>query len=386
MKTRSGAHVNHYSRQQILTELESAPTLAARLSALHDRIMVTTAAVDRVACALYDPSEDELRTFVNSTRAGRALSGYVFKLADSPSLSALAASGDVRVISEISTEIHPNSKHSTWLLEQGYRSSFTVPMYGDGALLGFIFFDSVEADVFVPTVQRDMVLYCNLITMAVTNAFNAVRAIHATTTLAREFAGLRDFETGLHIERVARYAREIAQIVAPAAGKGDEFVHHVYLFAPLHDIGKIGIPDDILLKPGPLNADERAQMETHVEKGCAILLRVLGEFGLRDLPDSAILLNIVGAHHEVLNGSGYPHGLRGDAIPLEARIVTVADVFDALTSERPYKKVWTFDAAFDMLQEMARDGKLDPACVDALLTRRDAVIEIGCRYTDPEAS
>ena len=371
------------NRKQILTRLESTRSLAERLTALHERIIETTAAVDRIACALYDPSDDELRTFVHSTRAGGALSGYAIKLSDSPSLSALARTGDTRVIAEIKAEIGPNSEHSRWLLEQGYRSSFTVPMYGGGALLGFIFFDSTQPDVFVPSVQRDLALYCNLITMAVAGEFNAVRAIQATTTLAREFAGMRDFETGLHIERVARYAREIAAQVAPAAGKGDDFVQHVYLFAPLHDIGKVGIPDHILLKQGPLNVAERAQMETHVEKGCAILRRVLGEFGLVELPDSQMLLNIVGAHHELLDGTGYPKGLTAQDIPLEARIVTVADVFDALTSERPYKKVWTYDAAFEALRDMARAGKLDSVCVEAAVARRAAIIDIAGRYTEP---
>lgn len=371
------------NRKQILDYLEATPSLAGRLSALHDRIMETTATVDRIACALYDPDEDELRTFVSSTRVGTALKGYAIKLAESPSLSAMARSGDCRVISEIRAEIGANSRHSEWLLEQGYRSSFTVPMFAGGALLGFIFFDAMQPDVFVPSVQRDLALYCNLITMAVSSEFSAVRAIQATTRLAREIAGLRDFETGMHLERVARYAREIARVVAAEVGRGDDFVQHIYLYAPLHDIGKIGIPDHVLLKQGPLTADERALMETHVELGCSILHRVFGEFGLREVPDSSILLHIVGAHHELLDGSGYPNGLRGDQIPLEARIVSVADVFDALTSERPYKHVWSFSEAFGAMRDMASEGKLDARCVNALRTRWDAVLEIAGRYSEP---
>lgn len=382
MEVCCGGVVNDMNRKEILSELESAPTLVERLADLHERILRTTPAVDRIACALYDPDDDELRTFINSTRRGTSLTGYAIKLSDSPSLSALARSGDSRVISEIRAEIGPNSAHSRWLLEQGYRSSFTVPMYGGDALLGFIFFDASEPDVFRPPVQRDLALSCNHITMAVSGAFNAVRTLRATTRLAREFAGMRDFETGLHLERVARYAREIGQVVGPPAGKSDDFVHHVYLFAPLHDIGKVGIPDQILLKPGALTVEERAVMQTHVEKGCAVLERALGELQLHDLPDATILFHIIRSHHELLDGSGYPNGIRGDAIPLEARIVSVADVFDALTSERPYKKVWSFDDAYTQLDKMVGEGKLDAGCVAALWSRREAVLDIATRYRD----
>lgn len=126
--------------------------------------------------------------------------------------------------------------------------------------------------------------------------------------------------------------------MAPVYGQTGEFVANVHRFAPLHDIGKISIPDSILLKPGRLDASERKIMETHVEKGVNVIDRMISDFGLHELPESSILKNIVRCHHEYLDGSGYPAGLGGEAIPLEARIVTVADIFDALTFRRPYKK------------------------------------------------
>ena len=131
----------------------------------------------------------------------------------------------------------------------------------------------------------------------------------------------------------------------------------------MHDIGKIGIPDRILLKPGPLTPAERVVMETHVNKGVVVLQRMLGDFQLDQLPDADVMLNVVAAHHECLDGSGYPNRLSGDAVPLEARIIAVADVFDALISERPYKKPLSLQASLATLAR-GRGTHFEPALLD----------------------
>jgi len=213
--------------------------------------------------------------------------------------------------------------------------------------------------------------------MAISNELAAVRAVVASAHVARDFTDLRDFETGAHLERMARYSRAIGQAVAPIYGLSDEFVEHLYLYAPLHDIGKIGIPDKILLKPGKLDPEERMTMETHVDKGREVLRKILGDFGVAHLPDSCVMMNIVGCHHEFMDGSGYPQGLKGDAIPVEARIVTVADIYDALTSKRPYKSPWTAEEAIAELDRMAAAGKLDVNCVAAIKRLALELAEIG---------
>ena len=364
--------------------LISGKTLNARLHQLHTRMLQNIPSIHRIACAVHDPREDWLRTFVNSTLSGESLSGYQFRLADSPSLRELAATGRNRVIDNIPATLKPDSDHSRWVLEQGYQSSFTVPMIDSGQFVGFIFFDSMQPGAFTPVVQRDLVLYSNLINMTVSSELTALRHIVAAVQVARDFAQLRDFETGMHIERMARYARLIAQTLAPELHLSDEFVEQVHLFAPLHDIGKIGIPDKILLKPGKLDAEEYRIIQTHVVKGGQIIERILGDFGLSDLPDSTLLTNIVLKHHEFLDGSGYPGGLRAPDIPMEARIVTVADIFDSLTSHRPYKKPWSMEEALDELDRMVSLGKLDPACVRALRSQLDEVRAIAQRYQDED--
>jgi HD-GYP domain-containing protein (c-di-GMP phosphodiesterase class II) len=361
---------------------EGRATLGERLQGLHRQLIDTVPCIDRIACAIYDQRDDLLKTFINSTRSGEPITAYEFKLSESVSLSRLAKSGEFRVIADIPAALAPNTLHSSWVIKQGYLSSFTVPMYDNGAFMGFIFFDSLKQDAFTSTVQRDLGLYCTLINMAISNELAAVRAVVASAHVARDFTDLRDFETGAHLERMARYSRAIARAVAPIYGLSDEFVEHLYLYAPLHDIGKIGIPDKILLKPGKLDPEERKLMETHVDKGREVLRKILGDFGVDHLPDSLVMMNIVGCHHEFMDGSGYPAGLKGDAIPVEARIVTVADIFDALTSRRPYKSPWTVEEAIAELDCMTTAGKLDGNCVAAIKRYAVEMGEIGRLYQD----
>lgn len=360
--------------------IQTSGTLTERLASLHQRLLESVPGVDRISCALYDASTDGLRTFIHSTRSGQALTGYEYPLAASRALSELACSGDFRVLDEIATAVGGDSVHSQWLLEQGYHSSFTVPMFDGGELLGFSFFDSERAAAFTPQVQRDLVLYASLITMVITSDFSASKTVMESARVVRELTGMRDFETGSHLERMARYSRLIAHHVAPAWGLSDEFVETVYRFASLHDIGKIAIPDSILLKQGRLTDEERQVMQTHVARGLEIVDRIIGRKGLNHLPGTDILRNIVGGHHEALDGSGYPLGLKGDAVANEARIVAVADVFDALTAARPYKREWTFPEAFAELKRLADAGKVDRDCVDALCANEAAVREIQSRY------
>jgi len=148
----------------------------------------------------------------------------------------------------------------------------------------------------------------------------------------------------------------------------------VFAAAPMHDIGKVGIPDHILLKPGRLDADEMACMRTHAQNGADILA---GSNSPVLQAGAAIALH----HHEKYDGSGYPAGLAGNAISLYGRIVAVADVFDALTSARPYKAAWDTDRAFAML-EAGAGTHFDPACVRAFLAQRADVLAIHARYGD----
>ena len=199
----------------------------------------------------------------------------------------------------------------------------------------------------------------------VTQATREVRTREHETLMKLAKAGeYRDEDTGNHIIRMSKYARLIAEELDLTAMECDE----IEAAAPMHDIGKIGIPDHILLKPERHTADEQEVMRRHP---------LIGHEILADSPSRYLQMGAVIAlgHHEKFDGSGYPQGLAGEAIPLPARIVAVADVFDALTSNRPYKRAWSFQDALDYLQ--AESGKhFDPACVRAFELRIDAVAAI----------
>jgi putative two-component system response regulator len=183
-------------------------------------------------------------------------------------------------------------------------------------------------------------------------------------------AEYRDPETGAHILRMAHYSRLIAQGLGLSVAEQDLLLEA----APMHDIGKVGIADKILLKPGRLDEDEFEIMKHHAMYG----FELLQGSSSRVLQAGA---EIAKGHHEKFDGSGYPSGIHGTDIPIFSRIVAVADVFDALTSERPYKQAWTLDAAVDFL--VARSGNhFDPTCVQAFLNAWDEVLEIRGRYAE----
>ena len=189
--------------------------------------------------------------------------------------------------------------------------------------------------------------------------------------LAAEY---KDNETGLHVIRMSHYA----QILARAAGFSEARAEQLLHAAPMHDVGKIGIPDAILRKPGKLDAAEWQVMQQHAEIGA----RIIGEHAtglLRMAHDIAL------SHHEKWDGSGYPHGLQGEAIPIEGRIVAIADVFDALTSERPYKKAWTVEAAIELLR--AESGRhFDAQLVELFIAELPQILQIKARWAEEQGT
>jgi len=183
-------------------------------------------------------------------------------------------------------------------------------------------------------------------------------------------AEYKDNETGLHILRMSHYA----QVLALAAGFTAQHAENLLHAAPMHDIGKIGIADSILLKPGKLTAEEYQEMQKHPLIGAEII----GDC-------ESVLLKMAKVvalyHHEKWDGSGYPYGLSGEAIPVEARIVALCDVFDALTSTRPYKKAWTVPDTLDYLRQQ-KGLHFEPVLVDLLEQQLPQILEIKQRWAE----
>jgi putative two-component system response regulator len=186
-------------------------------------------------------------------------------------------------------------------------------------------------------------------------------------SIAAEF---RDDETAQHIQRMSRYCG----LLARKAGEDSERCELLRVASLMHDVGKIGIPDQILLKPGPLTSEERTIMEQHAEIGYRILAGSQSEL-LR------LAAEIAWTHHEHVDGSGYPLGISSEEIPLEGRIAAIADVFDALSSDRVYKKAFPFGQAIDIMRE-GRGAHFDATLLDLFLDSMDEVLAIREQYAD----
>ena len=183
----------------------------------------------------------------------------------------------------------------------------------------------------------------------------------------------KDNETGMHVIRMSHFARALAL----AIGCDAQWCETLLNAAPMHDVGKIGIPDAILSKPGPLTDEEWMVMRKHPEIGAEII-------GDGHGPVQSLARTIALTHHEKWDGSGYPAGLKGEQIPLSARIVSIADVFDALTSVRPYKRSWSVDEAFDLLRK--ESGKhFDPQLVPVFISLREEIERIRSTWADAAA-
>ncbi|MEH6491931.1 response regulator [Halopseudomonas sp.] len=183
-------------------------------------------------------------------------------------------------------------------------------------------------------------------------------------------AEYKDNETGLHVIRMSHFSR----IIALAAGFSEEDADEILHAAPMHDVGKIGIPDAVLQKPGKLDAQEWQIMREHPEIGAQII-------GEHDASLLQMARRIALSHHEKWDGTGYPKGLAGEDIPVEGRIVAIADVFDALTSQRPYKAAWPVEKAVDLIRS-ERGKHFDPQLVDCFLDSLDAIVEIKERWAE----
>lgn len=372
-----------YPHADVLNGLAHASTLNEKLVAVHAEVRRRHPFVSRVAVASYDAASGLVRTLADSDGSRRPLVRYEAPLAATTSLRHVLASGRPRVVEDLSVFDEGAAEHTVRLREQGHRASYTLPLLLNGALWGFVFFDASRPGVLSEEALADLDVFAHLVSALATHELSSQRLLAAALNTAVEMVHRRDPETGAHLQRMARYARLVAVELARRGlhALDDEFIERLFLFAPLHDVGKIAVPDAVLRKPGRLTPRERARMKAHTVHGARIVDSIVANFQLGELPFLDMLRHVAELHHERMDGSGYPRGLRGEAIPLEARVVAVADVFDALASGRVYKRPWSNDRALATLRRMS-GPKLDAGCVAALAACRDEVEAIQARFRD----
>jgi len=369
-----------FEHQDVLAALNGKLPLPEKIMYVHGLLKERFDFIDRISVAIYDPKTDLLKTFIHSSEDKDHLVLYSSKLSDSVSMQEILKVGRPRVVNDLDIFSNVQSEHARQLSALEYRSSYTMPMFLNGEFFGFLFFNSRRKNVFTESTLHYLDMVGHLLSLLVIHNMSTSRSLYAIVKTAANMTLQRDIETGAHLDRMSNYARLIAKEVAKKHELNDELVEHIFLFSPLHDIGKIGISDSILLKPGKLTESEFDTMKTHAAKGGEIIDMMLKNIGLDEFPHAEILRNIALYHHEALNGSGY-NGMTDEEIPIEAKIVAVADVFDALTSVRPYKEAWSNDRAFLFLQSMV-GSKFDSDCVAALIKCRDDVEAIQKRFKE----
>ena len=355
-------------------------TITEELYELHQTLLDQWPHLVRIAVALYDDQTGMLHTFVRSDQSQLFLNHYSAPLNEIPSLSEVAANGKPRIIKDLSVLNEARTEHSQ-VISQNFQSSFTEPFYFNEALLGFIFYDATQVNYFDEHLTNQLTAYTRLMEALVTSDVLPVKTLTALVETTKEVTRLKDAETNKHLIRMASYMEIIVIELAEKFGFSDEQIEYMWFYAPLHDVGKLAIKDEILMKPGKLTVDQYKTMQTHVNEGLMFLETIEKNFKFQPLHHINILRDLIGAHHERWDGSGYPLSLKGEAIPIVGRIAAVADVFDAVSSDRVYRQAWPIEKALNYL--IQNKGILfDPICVDAFIKNKDKVLAVSKKYQE----
>ncbi|MEL7648529.1 MAG: HD domain-containing phosphohydrolase [Sedimentibacter sp.] len=298
----------------------------------------------------------------------------------STSLGNIVDKGIPRVINDLEGYTkNKNASYNRILIEAGIKSSITLPLKINERPIGIIFFSSTKKNAY----KDEHIMFLETLSSSIAISLNKnifIDEMQYSTLLAlTKMAEARDEDTGDHLDRMTAYAVRISEFLLEDNLFQDvitvSFLKNIQRFSPLHDIGKVGIKDGILLKPGKLTDEEYNEMKKHVKYGSEVLRAA--ESNMEKLSYSVFKMGIeiVECHHEKWDGTGYPHCKNGREIPLSARIVAVADVFDALTSKRPYKKALTFEDSFSYILH-ERGMHFDPEIVDCLERHRSEFYKV----------
>ncbi len=368
---------------QLSSYLDSHADLQQKIRTIRGDLNRSFPFIHRIAIALYNPECKLLKTHVYDEDIATDLHNYEAILPECPSLNKLALTATQRVLNDISTLTQSSKTHSNLVHKAGYLSSVAIPLLMEGELLGFFFVNSREVNVFTEETVQHLRMLSMVLTLLLHRDLARLNVLKSTVESMKVINLHKDPETGEHLQRMASYSLLIAREVAHKFNLSDDFISYIYLYAPLHDLGKLTIGDDILLKQGPLTEAEFSIMKGHTNNGFDLARKLIKIYKLCDLPFTESLLAIIRSHHEKMDGSGYPDGLVGDEVPVEVRIIAVADIFDALTSARPYKKAWSLEDAFSEMRNLSA-SKLDSDCVNALINNKQQVLAIMESFKDKD--
>ncbi|BEP30039.1 HD domain-containing phosphohydrolase [Helicovermis profundi] len=259
-----------------------------------------------------------------------------------------------------------------------------TPIAMNNIILGFAYFE-IDKEFFKESYIDFVKLIETKLSMAFYKSLLFDDLLNIVTSSLAKMAEAKDPETGGHLKRMALYTELLAKKLSIKSKWekeiNSEFIRNIYLTAPMHDIGKVSIKDDILLKPGKLTDAEFEIMKTHVNAGAEVLKDLDKKFSGFNINYFDIAVDIALCHHEKFNGSGYPNGLKGDTIPISARICAIADVFDALSTKRPYKTAFSLEKCYRIINE-GKGNHFDPEVVDVFFESKEEIEKIYYKYKE----
>ncbi len=296
------------------------------------------------------------------------------------SLESIVNNGTVRVINNLENYTkNKNADYNMLLLEAGIKSSITLPLKVNEKPIGIIFFSNVIENIYKDEHIEFLKTLSNSIAISLNKNIFIDEMLYSTLLALTKMAEARDEDTAEHLDRMTAYAVKITEFLRHDKLYCDQitvpFIKGIERFSPMHDIGKVGVKDGVLLKPGRLTADEYEEMKKHVTYGADVLRTAESNIAKQKYSMFKMGIEIVEGHHEKWDGSGYPYKKKGTEIPLSARIVAVADVFDALTSKRPYKSAFGFEESINYIIE-GSGRHFDPKIIDSLSRHRNELQEL----------
>ncbi len=340
---------------------------------------------DRLAVAFIDNSDHIIAESASSNLKSAYLEPGFVSLISETSLGEILETRQSRVINDLVhyyEHVH-QSLATELILQEGVQSNLTIPIEIRGNILGFLFLSSVEKNAFTQEHVKYAERVLNLLKQNLFFHYIIQQIVAQTTSAFVSLMERKDNETSLHITRMSSYSYVIArELTKSDSNVSPMLIREIFWFAPLHDIGKIGVPDAILQKNSGLELDERKIIEEHVTIGLEVI-RSMNK-GINNILELTMLNtaeNIIASHHEKYDGTGYPRGLSGEEIPIEGRIIALADVFDALTSKRPYKEAYPISKALEIIQSSI-GTHFDPRVHQAFLEAMPEIRKIYNRYKE----
>jgi len=296
------------------------------------------------------------------------------------SLENIIINGTPRVINDLETYTkNKDAKYNKILIQHGIKSSITLPLKINQKPVGIIFFSSIYKN----TYKKEHIAFLEILSDSISISLNKNifidELLYSTLLALAKMAESRDEDTGNHLDRMKIYSAKIAEYLLEDHIYNDvitvSFIKDIERFSPMHDIGKVGIRDGILLKSGQLTDEEFKEMKKHANYGAEVLRIAEGNIAKQSHSMFKMGIEIAESHHEKWNGTGYPSKKAGKDIPLSARIVAVADVLDALTSKRPYKKAFPFEESFNLIIE-GKGNHFDPNIINTLIKHKEDIYNL----------